>query len=176
MTTKTLILGSGVTLRLSLTGLPRPEAPAQAAPPIIRKDRPQATAQSFLNKHRTRTGPYASTDAYGFTGMYQLVHDGYALLILASDGSDAPPTPDGTIWEHVSVSIRGEPNRTPSWRVMCAVKYWFWGNDAWIQQFHPPVDQYVNNHKGCLHLWRPANATFPTPPAWMVGIKEPTPA
>lgn len=130
----------------------------------------RAHDHQFLNQYRVRTGPYASDDRFGFTGMYDLVHAGYALRILASDGSDAPGA-DGITWQHVSVSLRGSPNRTPPWTVMCEVKHWFWGPDVWVVQYHPAADEYVNNHPGCLHLWRPVGVDLPTPPAWMVGFK-----
>ena len=48
----------------------------------------------------------------------------------------------------------------------------FWGDDEWVVEFHPAAKDYVNNHPGCLHLWRPTEAIMPIPPAIFVGIKE----
>lgn len=77
---------------------------------------------------------------------------------------------DGMGWQHVSVSIEGD-KRCPTWDMMCAVKDLFWEPEDWIVQFHPAKSQYVNNHPGCLHLWRPTEAELPKPKAYMVGIK-----
>lgn len=77
----------------------------------------------------------------------------------------------GSGWEHVSVSLR---DRCPTWDEMCVVKDIFWDAEITVMQIHPPKSQYVNQHPYCLHLWRPQHNTIPTPPMWMVGIKEET--
>jgi hypothetical protein len=89
---------------------------------------------------------------------------GRALQIIATDGQE-------TQWEHVSVSIVGQPTKCPSWPEMCLVKDLFWNPEACVIQFHPPASQYVNHHPGCLHLWRHTEHTFPTPPTSLVGPK-----
>lgn len=88
---------------------------------------------------------------------------GRPLACLATDG-------DETGWEHVSVSIE-DKTRCPSWSEMCGVKDLFWGDDETVIQFHPPKSEYVNNHPGCLHLWRPTNVVVPLPPSILVGHK-----
>lgn len=83
--------------------------------------------------------------------------NGRCLKIIACDGVE-------TGWEHVSVSLVDHPAKCPSWDEMCIVKALFWEDDECIVQFHPAKSEYVNRHKGCLHLWNPVNAPLPTPP------------
>jgi hypothetical protein len=82
---------------------------------------------------------------------------------------------DGAGWEHVSVSLMHHSQFTPSWEIMCKVKDLFWDPDVAVMQLHPPQSTYVNNHPGCLHLWRPTapGVTIPLPPPIMVGIHCP---
>jgi len=54
---------------------------------------------------------------------------------------------------------------------MCAVRDLFFEPDDWVVQFHPPAKEYVNNHPGCLHLWRPLDKPIPTPDSIMIGFK-----
>ena len=79
----------------------------------------------------------------------------------------------GEGWEHVSVS---RANRCPNWPEMCQVKRMFFGPDECVIQYHPPENNYVNNHPFCLHLWKPVGADIPQPPEYMVGDKNKTPA
>lgn len=116
----------------------------------------------FLNAHRVRSGSFASGNKDGFNGLFNLHINGLPVRVIASDGLG---------WEHVSVSIIGTVN-TPSWSVMCQVKDLFWDDDTWVVQFHPPKSEYVNNHSGCLHLWRCTTDTQPTPPSILTGYKE----
>lgn len=83
--------------------------------------------------------------------------NGRELQIIACDGTE-------TGWEHVSVSIVGQREKTPSWAEMCIVKLLFWDSSECVIQFHPPDQEYVNIHSGCLRLWRCVNAPFPMPP------------
>lgn len=76
---------------------------------------------------------------------------------------------DGMGWEHVSVST---PNETPSWDLMCYVKDLFWSGEEWVIQFHPAKSDYINCHPHCLHLWKPTDQAFPTPPSILTGFKE----
>jgi hypothetical protein len=70
-------------------------------------------------------------------------------------------------WEHVSVST--DRRRSPNWREMCFVKDLFWDEEECVVQYHPPLSQYVKNHRYCLHLWKPMGP-LPIPPSSMVGI------
>lgn len=79
----------------------------------------------------------------------------------------------GMKWEHVSVSIRqGRKPLTPTWEEMCWVKQHFWDEEDCVVEFHPPRSQYVNNHPNVLHMWRPTDQTFPTPPSICVGYTD----
>jgi hypothetical protein len=76
---------------------------------------------------------------------------------------------DGLGWEHVSVS---RSDRCPTWDEMCQIKDLFWDEDDCVVQYHPPKEDWVNNHPNCLHLWRPIGVEVPRPPAILVGIKK----
>lgn len=118
----------------------------------------------FLNENRIRKGIYASTPDAGFNGAFTFMLPGEARRIycIASDGEG---------WQHVSVSF-GPNKSTPSWELMCKIKELFFEDEDAVVQFHPAKSQYVNNHAGCLHLWRPTEQTVPTPPPEMVGLME----
>ncbi len=76
--------------------------------------------------------------------------------------------PDATYhWEHVSVSVKAQ--RCPTWEEMCFIKDMFWNEDECVMQLHPPIQNYVNEHKYCLHLWKPMDRDIPQPPSILVG-------
>lgn len=119
---------------------------------------------TFLNKHRLKSGQYGSDPSFGFNGAFRFNVPGEVrpVCVIASDGYG---------WQHVSVSFGQNCKRCPSWEVMCAVKDLFWEPDQCVVQFHPPSDQHVNNHEGCLHLWRCTDGREqPMPPSLLVGI------
>jgi len=72
-------------------------------------------------------------------------------------------------WEHVSVSTETRP---PDWNEMAFIKDLFWEETEWVIQYHPSIEDYVNHHPYCLHLWRPLDQEIPKPPTWMVGPKN----
>lgn len=117
-----------------------------------------------LNKARVRTGYFGSTEADGFNGLFEFSLPGEARRIrcIASDGEG---------WQHVSVSFGASSKSCPPWELMCRIKDLFWDDEDWVCQFHPAKSEYVNNHPGCLHLWRCTDQTMPTPSSLMVGIK-----
>jgi hypothetical protein len=80
---------------------------------------------------------------------------------IASDGGKPP-------WEHVSVTVNKK--RCPVWEEMCYVKSIFWEEEDAVVQFHPPKSEYIDNHKYCLHLWRPVGFQFQRPPKIYVGV------
>ena len=112
------------------------------------------------NYWRLREGPMGSDDSIGNNGAFLIYHEGNAFKVIASDQMG---------WEHVSVSIDGS-TKPPRWKDMCDIKDMFWDADDCVIQFHPPKKDYVNNHPGCLHLWRPIDQEVPRPPRWMVGV------
>lgn len=111
------------------------------------------------NTYRVRRGMFASTEDDGNNGAFFIpnVLGQVPLKIIASDGEG---------WEHVSVSLH---HRTPTWEEMCKVKALFWDDEDVVMQLHPAKSQYVNNHRYCLHLWRPIGQDIPTPPQQLVG-------
>lgn len=115
----------------------------------------------YLNTRRVGSGAYASDESFGFNGMFHVEADGCQLRCIASDGGG---------WQHVSVSQLGSKH-PPRWGVMCAIKDLFFEDEDWVVQFHPAKSEYVNNHEGCLHLWRCTESPQPTPPAIFTGIK-----
>lgn len=121
-----------------------------------------------VNAGRVKEGVMASRDSGGFNGYFLFRINGLRVKVIASDGSSDPKNPDYQ-WQHVSVSLV-DSVFTPSWSIMCAVKEMFWGGDEWVVQFHPPRSAYVNNHPGCLHLWKPTAVPLPTPIPSLVGI------
>lgn len=72
-------------------------------------------------------------------------------------------------WEHLSVSM---PSKTPSWEQMCMMKNIFWNEDEACVEYHPKKEDYVNNHKHCLHIWKPTNEVLPLPPSILVGFRS----
>jgi len=64
-------------------------------------------------------------------------------------------------WDHVSVSYR---DRCCTWEEMCIIKRMFFRDDECVVQYHPPKEDYVNNHPFCLHLWRPQHQEILMPP------------
>ena len=109
---------------------------------------------------RIKHGPMRTTKEDGNNGVFQIrsLKLKRALNVIASDGMG---------WEHVSVSIH---DRTPTWEEMCFVKDLFWDAEDCVLQYHPPKSDYINNHKYCLHLWRPESIELPRPPSICVGV------
>jgi hypothetical protein len=114
------------------------------------------------NDYRVKRGVMGSDDSYGNDGAFQIpsCHRDEVLTVISSDGLG---------WEHVSVSLGPQSKKCPSWDEMCQVKNLFWDEDVAVIQFHPPRTQYVNKHKGCLHMWRRAGRIVELPPMFMVG-------
>jgi hypothetical protein len=120
--------------------------------------------------YRIKTGVLASDVSVGNNGAFAFPHykvSNYDIFCMVSDGMG---------WEHVSVTIT--PNgknatRCPTWEEMCWVKDQFWNKDECVVQYHPVESEYVSYHPFCLHLWKPTDQSFPTPPSIMVGPKSP---
>lgn len=111
-------------------------------------------------KFRITFGRMASSPSNGNNGAFMVrIDHGQLLHVICSDGMG---------WEHVSVS---REDRTPTWEEMCQIKEMFWDDEDCVIQFHPRRSEYVNNHKHCLHMWRPINQEIPIPPSVTVGIK-----
>lgn len=114
-------------------------------------------------KFRIKSGALASDASFGNNGAFEVrLRHSQIVFVIASDQMG---------WEHVSVSRK---DRCPTWEEMCQVRTLFWGEEDWVSQFHPPKDQYVNNHPYCLHLWRCVDAATPVPHSFMVGLRDVT--
>ena len=115
-------------------------------------------------KDRITRGPMRSTKSDGNNGAFEIHMSGMTkAFCIASEGEG---------WEHVSVHMVSDGrDRTPTWAEMCKIKDLFWGEEETVIQFHPPRSEYVNNHKHCLHLWRPIGQEIMLPPSELVGIK-----
>lgn len=115
-----------------------------------------------VEKNRVVVGILASTSTMGNNGAFHLSDGKHVFNVIVSDGMG---------WEHVSVTLRGQPQRTPTWDEMCWIKNLFWGPEEVVVQFHPAEDEYVNVHPYCLHLWKPTTFEIRTPPTEMIGMK-----
>lgn len=116
----------------------------------------------YLNQCRAGTGMFRTAPDDGFNGFFCLILNRMKVKAIASDGEG---------WQHVSVSI-DQSTFPPSWSIMCQVKDLFWEPQDWVIQFHPAQSEYVNQHPGCLHLWKPLNQAMPIPDSLMVGIRS----
>ena len=117
-----------------------------------------------LEKWRVKYGDMASNSSYGMMGAFMVESpiDGNMILIISDDGKESK-------WEHVSASRR---NRCPNWIEMCFIKDLFWAEDETVIQYHPPKNEYINNHPFVLHLWKPKKQKIPLPPSILVGLKK----
>lgn len=117
-------------------------------------------------QYRERNGPLKSDESDKNNGLFQIPFtvDNQVIYFqcIASDGLE---------WEHVSIVVCDE-KRLPKWNEMCFIKDLFWNKSDCILQYHPAESDYVSFHDYCLHLWRPINETFPTPPYYLVGPKR----
>lgn len=83
--------------------------------------------------------------------------DGQPMQIIASSDMG---------WDHVSVARR---DRAPSYIEMDWIKRLFFKPTETAYQLHVPVEDHINFHEHCLHLWRPQRVDIPLPPKEMVG-------
>lgn len=114
-------------------------------------------------QYRVEYGIMASNPSDGNNDAFKIPLSGrtIALVIIS----------DGLVWEHVSVHVVSNgKERTPTWSEMCKIKDMFWDETETVVQFHPKKSEYVNNHKHCLHLWKPIKSEIKLPPSELVGI------
>lgn len=105
------------------------------------------------NRWRIRTGQMGSEDCAGWNGAFIVPLEGHMWQVLISDGMG---------WRHLSIT-NAQKSMLPSWNVMCRIKEYFFGDEDWAVQFHPPKGDYVNVHEFVLHLWQPLNENLPVP-------------
>lgn len=117
-----------------------------------------------LDRHRLD-----STKVYGWSGdagcgafKFPSPIDGQPVVAIASSTDD---------WDHVSVSRQSRP---PNWPEMEFIRRKFFKDSECAMQLHVPIDDHINYHPNCLHLWRPQKEPIPRPPDWMIAAqKEP---
>jgi hypothetical protein len=117
-----------------------------------------------LNEVRIRSGVegYNSSDEDGMNGAFLLIRDGKRLACISSDQEG---------WEHVSVTdqtLRHSQRTPPTWDDMCFIKAAFWDDEECVIEYHVPRSEWINQHPGCLHLWRPRAVEIPRPPSLFV--------
>lgn len=96
----------------------------------------------------------------GTMGAFRIpTSQGEMLRVIASAGHEG--------WDHVSISLA---DRLPNYGEMCRIHRLFFLDDETSMQLHVPTSMHINNHRYCLHLWRPCIAELPLPPQSMVGI------
>lgn len=129
-----------------------------------------------LEKGRVRVGPIAS-DPGDLCGAFAVPSPGHShrlFVVCSGNGPDGGeqwfeagfPLP---VYEHASVTTSS--GQCPTWEEMCFVKALLWRADECVVQYMVPADSHVNNHEGCLHLWKVVGTDFPRPPALAVGAK-----
>lgn len=125
--------------------------------------------QAAIEDCRITRGPWRTQHGQPF-GAFHFDKGRNVLRVLAS-----PPHPNGTGWEHVSVSAayRTTANkwkpRTPNWEEMGQIKSRFFDEEETVIQFHPARSLYVNFAGHCLHLWRWGEGAFPVPSIATIG-------
>ena len=101
-----------------------------------------------------------SDPSLGNSGFFIIDLEGHTLRVQASDGKG---------WDHVSVSLE---DRCPTWDEMCYVKDLFWKGNETVVQFHPPRNEYMDDHAFCLHLWLHQGPEIRRPPTIRVGVRK----
>jgi hypothetical protein len=124
-------------------------------------------------RYRVKVGMMASSVQEGNNGCFIVPHPKIkhaSLFCIVHDGVSH----NKTGWEHVSVSIRSAKDdlkRCPTWDEMCLVKDVFWDTTDMCVQYHPAEEDYISNHKYCLHIWRPVDQALPKPSAELIGVQ-----
>ena len=111
-------------------------------------------------------GSYNSSREDGMNGAFLFIHGSKRLACIASDQGG---------WEHVSVTdqtTRRSHLICPIWQDMTFIKRRFWDDEETVVEFHVPMSEWINEHPGCLHLWKPVGVEIPRPPALFVGLPD----
>ncbi len=125
------------------------------------------TDWTHLEKYRKEGNLQWHAPAGTRAGVFYIPHyNNTQIICIASPGTEDMP------WEHVSLRVAGYTgSRCPTWQEMCRVKDLFWDTNERVVQFHPPEEEYVNNHPAVLHLWKWTAGEMPHPPSIAVGIR-----
>ena len=108
---------------------------------------------AIVERGRLQTGKFGTNTGDTFGSFVVKHRSGRRFRVMVGDGLG---------WDHVSASTN--TGRTPTWAEMCWLKDLFFDPDETVIQYHPAVSEYVNFHRGCLHLWRPQEEILPMPP------------
>ena len=95
----------------------------------------------------------ASTEVDGWNGAFLVPLEGELWHVMIADGMG---------FRHLSVT-NAQKKVVPSWNTMCRLRDLFFGDSSWVVQYHPPKDEYVNDHPFCLHLWESIDEPMPHP-------------
>jgi len=127
---------------------------------------------AFLNKCRIRSGidpRWLSSNSDGLNGVFLIPFEqgkeSKRLGCIASDQEG---------WEHVSVTDQTSKRShlvCPTWEMMCRIKRAFWDDEETVIEYHVPMSEWINEHPGCLHLWKPIGIEIPRPPSLFVGME-----
>lgn len=105
------------------------------------------------NRWRVKHGKWSSDETYGWNGCFLVPLEGDLWHVMIGDGMG---------WRHLSVT-NAQRKMLPTYQVMCRLRAAFFGDDAWVVQFHAPPDEHINDHPWCLHLWESIDAEMPHP-------------
>lgn len=112
-----------------------------------------------IESYRVTEGPLSSDKSVGNNGAFQVPIFGNRYFFIISDGGG---------WDHVSITMKRQ--RCPTWNEMCMIKNIFWEEHEAVIQIHPAKEDYINNVKYCLHLWKNQSG-MDLPPSSYVGLK-----
>lgn len=115
----------------------------------------QFACPSYLERYRA---------AHPVSGAVGNKQNGFLIL---KDRGLAVMFSDGMGWQHLSVR-RLNSFKVPTYQQLDRLKREFWTDGCCVMQLHVPVDQHINQHEGCLHLWRPIGGGVPRPAEIMV--------
>jgi hypothetical protein len=118
---------------------------------------------AYLDKYRMPIPEICLSKGSGpldlkFNGAFAFAIKGVTVHVVAGRGMG---------WEHVSCSCK---DRTPTWEEMETVKRMFFEDNEVVMQLHVAVEDHINVHPYCLHLWRPTSKlkAIPLPPKGLV--------
>lgn len=78
-------------------------------------------------------------------GQPRVYRDGQLTILVSQDEDDA-----GLVRWHLSIS---HPKRYPVWHEIRTARYKYLPADVFVAMLLPPLEEYVNLHENCFHLW-----------------------
>lgn len=77
---------------------------------------------------------------------------GKLAILITTDPIDFFGNGQSTTCRHLSISA---PDRYPTWAEIKDARYRFFDKHKWVYQVFPPIDQWLNVHPNCFHLFQP---------------------